>query len=218
MLILIMNKKTFLLILLTIIFISITGSLLFYEYIPSQMPIHWNSVGEIDAYASKEIGAFLLPIVSIIIALIFVAIPYIEPNKKNLKKFIKQYNLLGIIILVFLTYLHYLILFASIVEQINVARFLSPAIGILFFYIGIMLSKAKQNYTVGIRTPWTLASKKNWEETHKKGSTIFKVCGIIAFLGLIFPNYAVVLMLAPILISVFGLFFYSFYIFIKNKE
>lgn len=213
-----MQKNTHLIIFALIVLISILGSLLLYEYIPSEMPIHWNSMGEIDVYTSKEIGVFLLPIVSIIIALIFVAIPYMEPNKENLKKFINYYNLCGIIILAFLAYLHYLILFASIVEQINIARFLSPAIGILFFYIGILLSKSKQTYTIGIRTPWTLASKKNWEETHKKGAIIFKACGIIAVLGLIFANYAIVLMLAPIIISTIGLFFYSFYIFIKNKK
>lgn len=203
---------------ITIIIISIAGSFVFYEDLPEEIPLYLNSIGDIDAQTSKEVATFLLPIVSIIIALIFVAIPYMEPNKKNLKKFIKYYNLLGIIILAFLTYLHYLILFTSVIEQINIARFLAPAIGIVFFYLGILLSKAKQNYTIGIRTPWTLASKKNWEETHKKGSIILKISGVIAFFGIIFPNTAIVLVIIPILVSTIGIFLFSLYIYLKSKK
>ncbi len=213
-----MEQKTSIIIMWILVLISILGTIYFYDNLPEIIPIHWNIDGEIDGYAPKQVGAFLLPIISLIVALIFVAIPFVEPNKKNLKKFMKQYNIMAILLIAFLAYLHYLVLYASIGEQINMSRMIAPAIGILFFYIGIVLEKAKQNYTVGIRTPWTLASEITWEKTHKLGAILFKISGIISFTGLFIPNYAFILMFFPIIISAVILVIYSFYIFRTDKN
>jgi len=201
-----------------IVLITIISTIYFYDALPDVMPIHWNAAGEVNGYAPKLIGAFLLPIMAIFVTLIFLIIPYIEPNKKNLKKFAVQYNTLGLILVAFFAYLHYLVMFASIVEQVNMMRLISPAIAILFFYVGVLLTKAKQNYTVGIRTPWTLANEKVWEETHKKGGILFKISGIIAIFGLILPSYAFILVIAPVLIFTIFLFIYSYYLFKKLKK
>jgi uncharacterized membrane protein len=61
-----------------------------------------------------------------------------------------------------------------------------PAMGILFFFIGYMLRKAKRNFFIGIRTPWTLSSDKVWDETHRVGSVLFMISGAFAFIGSLF--------------------------------
>ncbi len=213
-----MERKLSIILMWLIVIVTILSTIYFYDALPDIMPTHWNASGEVDGYSSKEIGAFLLPIMAIFVALIFVIIPYIEPNKKNLKKFALQYNTLGLLLVAFFAYLHYLVIFASIVEQINMMRLISPALGIIFFYVGILLNKAKQNYTVGIRTPWTLANEKVWEQTHKKGGILFKISGTIALFGLVFAEYAFILVIVPILISSIFLFIYSYYLFKKTKK
>jgi uncharacterized membrane protein len=58
-----------------------------------------------------------------------------------------------------------------------------PALGILFFFVGYMMRRAKRNFFIGIRTPWTLSSDRVWDETHRLGSLLFMISGVLAFLG-----------------------------------
>ena len=68
----------------------------------------------------------------------------------------------------------------------EMSKALLPAMGILFFFIGYMLRKAKRNFFIGIRTPWTLSSDYVWDETHRLGSVLFMVSGALAFIGSFF--------------------------------
>jgi uncharacterized membrane protein len=70
------------------------------------------------------------------------------------------------------------------------------AIGILFYYIGVMLEKAKRNYFIGIRTPWTLHDEEIWDKTHQLGGKLFKIGGVLSALGVLIPRYSVFFILA----------------------
>jgi uncharacterized membrane protein len=86
-----------------------------------------------------------------------------------------------------------------------------PAMGLLFFYIGTLMSKLKRNWFIGIRNPWTLSSDKVWNKTHKLGGTLFKVLGIIMVLGiLVASKYIVWIILVPVFTIVIWLFVYSY--------
>ena len=58
------------------------------------------------------------------------------------------------------------------------------------YSIGILLEKAKRNWFIGIRTPWTLSSDKVWDKTHKLGSKLYKYAAVFPLLGIVFQNYA----------------------------
>jgi uncharacterized membrane protein len=46
-----------------------------------------------------------------------------------------------------------------------------------------MMMKAKRNFFIGIRTPWTLSNDMVWDETHKLGGRLFVAAGIITLLA-----------------------------------
>ena len=56
-------------------------------------------------------------------------------------------------------------------------------IGIVFIVFGNYMPKLQQNYTVGIKMPWTLNSTENWNRTHRLGGRLFIVGGILMILG-----------------------------------
>jgi uncharacterized membrane protein len=58
-----------------------------------------------------------------------------------------------------------------------------PFMGVLFIAIGYMLKKAKRNFFIGIRTPWTLSSDTVWDKTHQLGSILFMLSGALAIVG-----------------------------------
>lgn len=41
------------------------------------------------------------------------------------------------------------------------------------------MSKIRQNYTVGIRLPWTLSSEDNWDKTHRLAGKLWIVGGVL---------------------------------------
>jgi len=64
---------------------------------------------------------------------------------------------------------------------------LLPVVGLLFIGLSFLIEKAKRNFFIGIRTPWTLSSDTVWEKTHKLGAQAFRLGGALiivsAFLG-----------------------------------
>ena len=84
--------------------------------------------------------------------------------------------------------------------------------GVLFFSIGIVIGKAKRNWFIGIRTPWTLSSEAVWDKTHRLGGKVFMVSGLVSLLGFFFEGYvALLLILAPIMIGSIFLVVYSYF-------
>lgn len=201
-----------------IILISFAVGVYFYPQFPDKMASHWNIQGEVDGYISKFWGAFLMPIVSLGLFLLFLLIPRIDPLKRNIEKFRKYFDTFIVLIILFLFYVYLLTVFWNVGISFNMSRVILPAIGILFYYIGVLLKHAKRNWFIGIRTPWTLSSDNVWEKTHKLGSKLFKTAGVIALLGIFFQSLAIWLILVPvILVSVYTIF-YSYFEYKKENH
>ena len=63
--------------------------------------------------------------------------------------------------------------------KINISMYVSIGLGILIMIIGNYLPKCKQNYTVGIKTPWTLNNEEVWNKTHKISGYLWVIGGFI---------------------------------------
>jgi len=203
---------------LAIIFASFAVALLLYPQAPEKMASHWNAQGEVDGYMGKFWGMFLMPIVSIVLFLLFLFIPRMDPLKENLRKFRKYFDILILLIILFLAYIYGLTIFWNFYGQFNMPQALSPAMGVLFFFIGFMLPKTKRTWFVGIRTPWTLSSDYVWEKTHRLGGKLFMASGLVAILGIVFPKEAIWFAILPVFASTIYIFFYSYFSFKKETN
>ena len=198
-------------IVLGIILVSLVTGIYFYPQMPERMGFHWNVEGRVDNYVSKFWGLFFGPFLSIGLFLLFLAIPKIDPLKVNIEKFRRYYDGMVVLFIFFLFYLYLLTIFWNLNVQVNMIQGIAPAIGILFYYIGILTEHAKRNWFVGIRTPWTISNEVVWEKTHKIGAKLFKACGVIAFLGLVFEKFALYFMVLPILAVAIYTTVYSYF-------
>lgn len=211
-------KKTILLGCL-IILITFLITFLLFPKLPDQIPSHWNTKNEVDNYMSKTSFLFLMPTLSFLILVLFVFIPKIDPLKKNISKFKPYFSKFILIIILFLTYIHFLTLFWVLNYQFSMAKALFPALAIIFYYAGVLIKNAKQNWFIGIRTPWTLSNKEVWKKTHNLGSKVFKISALIILIGLIVPNgYEFVVFILAIILTLYPLV-YSYFEYIKiNKK
>jgi uncharacterized membrane protein len=213
-----MKKTTITIILIILLSIAI-GVYSYYNIQESKIASHWDAKGQVNGYMSKFWGIFLVPIISIGLYLLFLFIPKIDPLKKNILKFRNYYDSFILIMMLFLFYVFVLTILANLGYVFNMTTMLMPAIGLLFFCIGIIFKKLKRNWFIGIRTPWTMSNDQVWEKTHKLGSVLFKIEGIILLLGVFFPaKYFLGFVLIPILVFTIWLFLYSYLEYKKIKK
>jgi uncharacterized membrane protein len=93
-----------------------------------------------------------------------------------------------------------------------------PAFSVLFYYAGVLTENAKQNWFIGIRTPWTLSSEAVWNKTHKLGGKLFKLAALIGLLGLLVPDYAIWMVIIPVLLVAAYTMVYSYVEFQKEAK
>ncbi|MFH2013348.1 MAG: DUF1648 domain-containing protein [Patescibacteria group bacterium] len=201
---------------LIIIIISFLAGIYLYDFMPEKIASHWNAKGQVDEYMSKFWGLFLMPIVCIGVFFLLLIIPKIDPLKKNVDKFRKYFDSFIFLIVLFLVYIYALTIIWNLNIEFDMNKSILPAIGLLFFYSGVLIGHAKRNWFIGIRTPWTLSSDIAWDKTHKLGGVLFKIAGILAFVGLIFPNIAILIIMIPVILFTVFLFIYSYVVYKKT--
>lgn len=194
-----------------LILISFIAGIYLYSQMPDRMASHWNISGDVDGYMSKLWGVFLVPLIAFGLFLLFLIIPHIDPKKHNIEQFRVYYDRFFIVIIVFILYIYLLTLLWNLNVRFNLIQLMTPAFAVLFYYSGVVISHAKMNWFVGIRTPWTLSSEKVWNQTHALGGKLFKITGIIALLGIIFINYALFFILVPLIVVGIYTVVYSYF-------
>ncbi len=159
-----------------------------------------------------------MPVLSIFLFAMFLIIPNLDPLKKNIEQFREYFDSFIVILMFFLFYIHVITNLWNLGIFFDMGQLLSPALGVLFFYIGILMENSKRNWFIGIRTPWTLSNEKVWDKTHKLGGKLFKISGIFAFFGLLFPKDAMLLILVPILLAALFSIIYSYFAYQKEMK
>jgi len=214
-----MSTRTTIFATIFLIAFAVAFSVSVFGRLPEQMASHWNTANQVDGYMSRFWGAFLMPVVAAAMLLLFLVIPQIDPLKANIAKFRNYFNTFITLIVVFMVYTHILTMLWSLgYNQFNMGTAMLPAMGLLFVFAGVMMRKAKRNFFIGIRTPWTLSSDRVWDETHRVGSTLFIISGILALLGAFFADYAVWFILVPVLASTLFLLVYSYVLYQREAK
>lgn len=203
-----------------LVLISFGAAFYFYNcgIMPERFASHWNIHGQVDGYMPKFWGLFLMPFISLGMVVMFFFLPRIDPLKKNIEEFRKYYDWFIIIILLFLIYIYKLTILWNLNYRFNMGQMLTPAFAGIFFYSGILIEKAKTNWFIGIKTPWTLSSKTVWEKTHYLGGKLFKISAIICLAGLAFPGYTFYFVIVPVILSAIYIIYYSYAEYEKEKK
>lgn len=201
-----------------LIAIALIAGIALWNQLPDQMASHWNVNDEVDGYISKFWGVFLMPLVTLGMMALFLVIPNIDPLKANIAQFREAFNIFIVLIVVFMLYIHKLTLAWSLgYQNFKMSTAMLPFMGVLFFAVGYMLRKAKRNFFIGIRTPWTLSSDTVWDKTHQLGSVLFMLSGAFAIVGGFFGGMtAFWLMFVPLIGSTLFLVVYS-YVLYRNE-
>ena len=197
-------KKT--LIITSIITISpMLVGLLLWNRLPDMIATHFGSNNTVDGWSSKPFAVFGLPLMMLAIHLFCVFVTSADPKRKNISdKFFKWILWIVPILSVAACLACYAV---SLGVNVDMGMIINILVGIVFIIVGNYMHKVKQNYTVGIKLPWTLDSEENWNRTHRMASWLWMIAGIIFIVNailqvgwLVIP-VLVILLLVPLVYS-----------------
>ena len=163
--------------------VAVVLALILYPDLPEHVPIHWNAAGEIDGYMRKPWGVITMPLAAVFTFVLMKIIPAISPKVNHVDKFRGALSLLQVVMVGFMSGIAVLVLLAANGVEVAMNRAIFAGLGILFLVIGIILPRVGQNYFMGVRTPWTLASEEVWERTHRHAGRLFIISSVILFIN-----------------------------------
>lgn len=202
-----------------LIILGFLAAFYFFQHFPNLVPSHWNFKGEVDGYSSAFLAAFALPVMMLVLYLVFIFIPYLDPKKDQYESFAKVYHHFKDLIVAFLFILFMLTGLNGLGYRINVGFWSPIMIGALFILIGALLEKVKMNWFLGIRTPWTLSSEIVWQKTHRVSSWVLMFAGLLLAATVFFaPLIKIILFSLAIFLIVFGLPVYSYILYVREKK
>ena len=156
--------------------LPIVAGLILWNQLPDQVPIHFGSDGQADDWSSKPYAVFFMPIFLTAMQVFCLAMMHWDPKKKNIQR-----KPLGIMIWIcpVVSLLVAVITYGTAMDVgLDVNFLMILVLGVILALVGNYLPKCKQNYTMGLKLPWTLHDEENWNYTHRLAGKIWTVGGL----------------------------------------
>ncbi|MFA5029769.1 MAG: SdpI family protein [Patescibacteria group bacterium] len=199
--------------------IAVVLSCLFHPLLPERVASHWNFSGQVDGWSSKNFHTFFFPLLLIGMYILFLVLPYLDPKRERYQEFLPIYKIFRNLILLVLLVIYLAASLYNIGWPINIGVVVALAIGILMIVLGNYLGKIKNNWFLGIRTPWTLSSENVWNKTHRLGGWLFMLFGLIIIVAPWLPEIvATVAFVFGIALLLIGTTVYSYWLYRKERK
>jgi uncharacterized membrane protein len=150
-----------------------------YNQLPSKIASHFDAAGNVNGYMTKWVFVFIFPIGMALLTLFVEFMMNVDPKGKNYPLFIKQ--LISWFVPILMLVLDISIYFYSLGKTVRIDFIVGLIISVLFIVLGNYLPKVGQNYTVGIKLPWTLNNVDNWRNVNRLAGKLMFVLGIVIF-------------------------------------
>lgn len=153
------------------------------DALPALVPSHWNMAGEIDGYSAKTFVIWFFPALILGMKVLFSFLKKMDPKRENYALFERSWKNLETTIIVFFGYIHMISLLAALGVVSDASRFIMFGMGAFFLILGNYMGKIRQNYFIGFKLPWTIASEDNWNKTHRLAGKTMVLAGIVIALS-----------------------------------
>lgn len=153
-----------------------------YSYLPDVIPTHWGFDGQPNGWSPKWFGVWLIPALCLLFLVLFPVLSRLDPRSENYESFKKPWSVIQTAILGMLAYMYAVTMFVTFYPEYNslVGRLVVLGMGLLFVILGNYMGKVRQNYFIGLRTPWTLNDPEVWQKSQRVSGWAFVLCGLVA--------------------------------------
>ena len=190
--------------------------LLLWNRLPDRIPTHFGFSGEADQYSSKAFSVFFMPVFLLFIHWLMIWGTMMDPKHEKVSDRIYIMIIYSVpIISVFTNLIIYL---KALYQNFDITRAIMCLVSVIFIVIGNYLPKTRQNYTIGIKLPWTLEDPQNWDKVHRLGGYLFVGAGVAMFISIFLPGHSMiyVMLIVTILAAVIPVI-YSYRLYKEKK-
>ena len=190
--------------------------LLLWNRLPDRIPTHFGFSGEADQYSSKAFSVFFMPVFLLFIHWLMIWGTMMDPKHEKVSDRIYIMIIYSVpIISVFANLMIYL---KALYQNFDITRAIMCLVSLIFIVIGNYLPKTRQNYTIGIKLPWTLEDPQNWDKVHRLGGYLFVGAGVAMFISIFLPGHSMiyVMLIVTILAAVIPVI-YSYRLYKEKK-
>lgn len=171
---------------------------------PREVPIHWNIQGEVDDYGPGWVNAVLPAALAWVLYLGTRYLPLIDPKRAAYDKFSGSMRLIRWSLVLLAMAMHVSLVLVSLGHPVAVPFIIRLATALLFVVLGNEMGRLRQNYFVGIKLPWTLASEDNWNRTHRLAGRIWVAGGLIQVAAAFLPGTWGAVVFGAVLVAMIG--------------
>jgi uncharacterized membrane protein len=190
--------------------LPIIPALFLYNRIPEVVAIHFDAQGRADGWASRPFAVFALPSLLAVLNIVMQLALLSDPKRDVQSKifYLARWSIAPISLLV-----NTITLLIALSIPIPIERIVPFAIAILSLVIGNYLPKCKQNYTIGIKLPWTLASEQNWNKTHRLAGWVWTIGSLILLISTIvgLPSFVLFIVVSSLMVLIPIVYSYLYY-------
>jgi uncharacterized membrane protein len=207
------NRKTLIITSIVTILPVLIG-IICWNRLPDVMATHFGMNNEANGFSSKAFAVFGLPLIILAVLWVGALVTAHDPKRQNISP--KMFSLMLWIAPVISLVAAATIYPVNLGYELDIAFFSELLLGLMFIIIGNYLPKARQNYTIGIKIPWTLANEENWNRTHRLAGYLWMICGILMIIISLTRLVPAEWLIGIFLIMVLVPCMYSFWLYAKK--
>lgn len=190
--------------------LSLGYALVNYSKLPDQLPAQFSITGKVNTYWSKNSLLVMSTVMGLVFPLGMQFARNIDPKKDNYSRFVNAYKMIRLAIAVLFDGMLVLSVSYGLNQQLPAGKIGIAAVGLLFIVLGNYMPQIKDNYLIGIRTPWTLDSPEVWRKTHRLSGFLWVVGGLLIAMGAFMPKaLSIGLIIAALFVTLAVPFIYS---------
>ena len=172
--------------------------LILWDQLPDRVATHFDINNVPNVWSSKGFAVFGIPSILFLLHIFCIAATRFDPKNKNVSR--KLIAVIIWIVPVISIVVNGAILLYAIGRTVNMGMMANLLCGILFLAIGNYLPKCRQNYSIGVRTPWALNDEENWNKTNRFAGWCFLFVGVGFLLNSVFTLPAILFLVIPVCI------------------
>lgn len=187
--------------------------LVLWNKLPDTIATHFGADNVPNGWSSKPFAVIGIPAILLVFHLFALGITLNDPKKRNIGKM--MLSVIFWIIPVVSLVVNTATLSYAMGSKIDIGMIANILVGLMFIIMGNYMSKNRQNYTVGIRLPWTLGNEENWDRTHRFASKLWVIGGIIFVINAFVQS--ILILVVIILMTMIAPMIYSFVLYKKGN-
>jgi len=183
------------------------------------LAVHWDMNGVADGFAGRE-ALLLIPITTVVVGgLLWLAVRY-DPKRANIARSADALGLVVMALALLVAVTQSAIINSGFGEAARLDHAVPVVAGALFAILGYAMPNIRQNYTIGVRLPWTIESEVAWDASHRFIGGIWILIGAVtAGLGLLGLSAAAILaLLIGLTLSIIGTIFVAYRVYRREPK